>query len=186
MTRRFPTHLVPLFLLPFTLGLTLFFYNKAAADSDRHHDSCKKAHDGIPPALSVPADECLVESVEAEGVQIYSCVNTAWVLKAPEANLAQHGRFVGNHFLGPTWQWKDGSKVKAAKTASAPGPTAGDIPQLLLTVTRSDGDGVLEGVKHIQRLSTSGGSAPVTACIGIEDLVVPYKATYLFYKTKKR
>lgn len=185
MLRKFPAGIpVMMFMVALMGGLVLSNY-QAEANSERHHDGCDKPPANVPAALAVPADECVVEAVEAEGVQIYSCVNAAWVLKAPEANLSQHGRFAGNHFLGPTWQWKDGSKVKAAKTAASPGATPADVALLLLTVTKGEGKGDLEGVQHIQRLATVGGSPPAAACAGTDDLVVPYKASYFFYRAKK-
>jgi len=151
------------------------------------HDGkkCLDVPAGIPDAIKVPDGFCLKQHVTGSGVQIYSCINSAWALKAPEANLTDKGNFVGNHFLGPTWQWKDGSKVKATKTASSPGGTPADVPWLLLTVTKEDGEGKLDGTKLIQRINTLGGAAPAGACTATDDLLVGYKAEYLFYKVKK-
>jgi hypothetical protein len=106
------------------------------------------------------------------------------VLKAPEADLLdRHGKFVGNHFLGPTWQWRDGSKVKGAAAAKVASPDpASNVPWLLLNVTTQAGDGELSDVRHIQRLHTTGGVAPAGACTTEgEELRVPYTADYLFY-----
>jgi hypothetical protein len=154
-----------------------------AAQHGRGHDRCRRPPADVPAALAVPADECLSVQATGIGVQIYSCVAGAWVNKAPEANLVDdHGRFQGNHFLGPSWQWRDGSKVKAAKVAASAGadPTH-DVPWLLLAVTSEDGEGRLADVKHVQRLHTGGGAAPAGACTEGPEIRVPYTADYLFY-----
>jgi hypothetical protein len=145
---------------------------------------CRRPPDDVPAALQAPADECLKVQALGTGVQIYTCVAAAWVLKAPEADLLdRHGKFVGNHFLGPTWQWRDGSKVKGAAAAKVASPDpASNVPWLLLNVTTQAGDGELSDVRHIQRLHTTGGVAPAGACTTEgEELRVPYTADYLFY-----
>jgi FtsP/CotA-like multicopper oxidase with cupredoxin domain len=150
--------------------------------SAREKRGCLRPPDDIPATLQAPADECLKVQALGTGVQIYTCVAAAWVLKAPEADLLdRHGKFVGNHFLGPTWQWRDGSKVKAAAAAKvAPDPSS--IPWLLLNVTSQAGDGELTDVRHIQRLHTTGGLAPAGTCATEgEEVRVPYTADYLFY-----
>jgi hypothetical protein len=156
---------------------------QSALSSGEGH-GCRRPPDDVPAALQAPADECVKVQALGSGVQIYTCVATAWVLKAPEADLLdRHGKFVGNHFLGPTWQWRDGSKVKAVAAAKVPAPDpAASIPWLLLNVTTQAGDGELFDVRHIQRLHTTGGVAPAGACAteGAE-VRVPYTADYLFY-----
>jgi Protein of unknown function (DUF3455) len=148
-------------------------------------EACGKAPGDLPVALSVPATECLKKRVTGVGFQIYACQVGSWVLKAPEANLTMGGKFVGNHFLGPTWQWRDGSKLKASKTASAPGATAADVPWLLLTVTKEEGAGELAGTKHILRIATKGGSPPTVICSNATaEVAVPYEAEYLFYSAR--
>jgi hypothetical protein len=141
--------------------------------------------DGVPAPLAVPEGQCLKLETFAVGVQIYTCAAGAWVLRAPEANLNdRHGNFLGNHFLGPTWQANDGSKVKGARLAQVPAPTgAQDIPWLLLNVVGGDGAGRLEDVTFIQRLHTAGGVAPAGPCAteGAE-VRVAYTAEYLFYR----
>ena len=158
----------------------------AVASAHNNDKKCLDVPKDIPAAIAVPDGHCLKEKVTGSGAQIYSCVGGVWTLKAPEANLTDKGKFVGNHFLGPTWQWVDGSKVKAARTAQSPGSTASDIPWLLLTVTKEEGEGKLDGTKFIQRIHTLGGVAPTDPCTVTNDLVVGYKADYLFWKEKKK
>jgi uncharacterized protein DUF3455 len=156
---------------------------QAALHDEGRDGHCRRAPADIPAALAVPANECLSVEAQGIGVQIYTCTAGAWVAKAPEANLVdRHGRFEGNHFLGPTWQWRDGSKVKGAKVAGAAAPDpVKDIPWLLLSVPSEDGDGRLADVTHIQRLHTAGGPAPAGSCTDGAEVRVPYTADYLFY-----
>jgi hypothetical protein len=150
-------------------------------------DDCLAPPDDVPPAIAAPADECLAVRALGAGVQIYTCTAGAWVLKAPEANLLdRHDRFVGNHFLGPTWQWHDGSKIKGARVAQvAAADPAHDVAWLLLSVTSSDGAGRLAGIKHVQRVHTAGGVAPAGACTEGAEVRVPYSADYLFYRLSR-
>lgn len=156
------------------------------SDDDRH----TPAPTNIPPGLAVGANEKLKLRLGAEGVQIYTCTaptattGYAWVFKAPEANLFdERARFAGSHFLGPTWQYKDGSKITGVVKARAT-VDATAIPWLLLTATSTGLPGKLAEVTSIQRVSTSGGLAPATGCdaahVGAEARV-PYTADYYFY-----
>jgi len=141
----------------------------------------------------VPAGHKLFLVGHATGVQIYRCdagaSSHAWTLVAPRANLYNDsGKLIVTHFVGPTWQAKDGSSVKAAR---ADGVTANpsDIPWLLLAATTTaagpDGDR-LAGTTHIQRLATHGGIAPSAGqcnAVSVGDVVeVPYTAEYYFWK----
>ena len=65
-------------------------------------------------------------------------------------------------------------------------PRAHDsIPQLLLTATTEDQEGVFKGVSFVQRLRTVGGLPPDYGCdeahVGAK-LGRQYSAYYLFYK----
>src|SRR6185503_16489134 len=97
------------------------------------------------PTLAVPDGNKLKFFYDAVGVQIYACSATAtgfgWVFKAPEAKLYdKHGRDAGTHYVGPTWESTDGSKVGAAKIAGfTADPSA--IPALLLKAVSHTGEG---------------------------------------------
>jgi hypothetical protein len=142
------------------------------------------------PTLAVPAGNRLALSVDATGVQIYSCKATAtgfaWTFVAPRADLFDDGHeLVGKHFAGPTWEWlDDGSTVVGAKVAGfTPDPAA--IPWLLLSAASHGGQGRMSKVSYIQRLQTTGGLAPASGCdashvgAGAE---VAYTARYYFYR----
>jgi uncharacterized protein DUF3455 len=115
------------------------------------------------------------------GTQTYTCANKTFVGTAstPEAQLAgPRGRI--HHFAGPSWQSvRDGSLVTAAKVAES--PVTGAIPELLLEVKTHTGSGLLSKATNIQRLRTSGGTAPTAACTDGAKAVVPYRALYVFW-----
>jgi Protein of unknown function (DUF3455) len=127
--------------------------------------------------------------VYARGVQIYKWNGTSWVFDSPVANLfAEPGFFgeVGTHYVGPKWESKSGSKVKAARvlgTGCKPDPNA--IEWLLLYKVESSGPGIFEPVTFIQRTNTTGGIAPTTSGTTVgETAEVPYTAQYYFYKAQ--
>ncbi len=98
----------------------------------------------------------------------------------------------GSRQYCPSWRSPtDGSAVWGEKSAgiaagSDPAcPDKGSIPCLLLkAVATSSGPrrpGLFSRTTFIQRLRTSGGSAPDAACTAGQVALVPYQATYLFY-----
>jgi hypothetical protein len=112
----------------------------------------------------------------------------SWVFQAPQADLfSRFGHFAGTHYVGPTWEYKDGSSVVGNKIAAATvDPTA--IPWLLLEAKSHDGEGRMEKITYIQRLETVGGLAPGAGCdVGHLKAIanVDYTATYAFYDAKK-
>jgi hypothetical protein len=140
----------------------------------------------VPDAIAVPG-ETLVETIHAEGAQIYDCKaesggKAVWQFREPIATLLIDGKTVGRHYAGPSWELVDGSKVMGKVAGQAPGATRKDIPWLKLEVTPQGGTGRLTGVTTIQRLNTKGGVAegpcdPVGALLS-----VPYSADYAFLK----
>ncbi|MFJ9011787.1 DUF3455 domain-containing protein [Streptomyces canus] len=138
-----------------------------------------------PAALKVPDGNKLTGVYPARGVQTYTCTDGAWKLLEPAATLSdKRGRTVALHSRGPVWvSTVDGSAVNAAAIANS--PKAGTIPELLLQATATRGTGVFAGVSYIQRLNTTGGVAPATACTGTDQVSVAYTATYAFYKPAK-
>jgi hypothetical protein len=149
----------------------------------------------IPEGISVPDGYFLVFHAHATGVQIYKVQQDpnnpsvySWVFQAPEATLYEgNGGVVGKHYAGPTWETTSGSKVVGAKVAAAPSTNPNSVPQLLLRGVSSQGPGVLDSVKYIQRLNTDGGNAPSTGADAdhVGDIVrVPYTADYYFYRAQ--
>jgi hypothetical protein len=150
-------------------------------------EKCRRGRADVPAPLAVPADACLQVRARGWGEQIYTCAAGAWVLKAPEANLLDdRGRYLGNHFLGPTWQWRDGSKIRGVRLAQVAAPDPGhDIPWLLMSAVNADGDGELAGITYIQRLDTAGGVAPAGVCTAGAEIRVSYAADYLFHGPRR-
>ena len=104
-------------------------------------------------------------------------------------------------FGSPTWQssldssviW--GNKLNSITAGTDPScPNSGAIPCLLLQVIGSQNGpsypfGILTNATYVQRLNTSGGSAPATGCAESTDVgmqvLVPYTADYYFYSAHK-
>lgn len=125
----------------------------------------------------------------AKGVQIYKWNGAAWVLEAPRASLfAEDSYFgeIGTHYVGPTWESKSGSKVKAARvlgTGCTPDSTA--IAWLLLKKVEASGPGIFARVEYIQRVNTVGGLAPAAPGSELNEVKeVPYTAEYYFYRAQ--
>ena len=156
---------------------------------------------GIVPALaqSLPdaiaaKGETIVLIVHAEGAQVYDCKaggggKLSWQFREPVATLIQDGKTVGRHYVGPTWEHVDGSRIvgivigsvaKAIAPASGPGPK--DIPWLKLEVVEARGGGALASVTAIQRINTQGGQIAGACDNAGATLAAPYAADYVFLK----
>jgi hypothetical protein len=136
--------------------------------------------------LRPPEGQELVLTAIGSGSQNYVCdqATSTWIFRDPTATLSRHGKAIGIHYAGPTWELFDGSRVTAVveKRVDAPNPTK-DIPWLLLKSTGHAGSGVLSTVDYIQRLHTRGGVAPTGVCDPATDQTVgvPYTAVYRFF-----
>jgi hypothetical protein len=164
----------------------------------------------VPANLEVPAGHEPYLAIGAEGTQNYVCIGSpssggfAWTFFGPQATLfLREGQQVATHYLSSnpvdgaaraTWQHSaDGSKVwAAAKASSNDGAfvAPGSIPWLLLEVVGEEpgptGPGFFSGTTHIQRVLTSGGTAPIEGCQSAKDTgkkaLVPYTTFYVFYR----
>jgi Protein of unknown function (DUF3455) len=143
----------------------------------------------IPEAIRPPNGSRPIGAyVVATGTQTYTCADGTGFGAAsiPEAQLIGTGgrihHFAGPDFatMGPSWQSeRDKSLVTARRTASS--PRAGTIPELLLTVSSHSGHGILDKADFINRLLTSGGTAPAGPCQIGAKVAVPYQAVYVFW-----
>jgi hypothetical protein len=129
-----------------------------------------------PPKGSRPIGAYMV----ATGTQTYTCTGGVFTgASVPEAQLIGTGGKI-HHFKGPSWQSeRDSSLVTAAKVGE--NPRAGTIPELLLQVNSHTGTGILSKATYINRLLTSGGTAPAGACTDGSTTAVPYSAIYVFW-----
>src|SRR5688500_11293390 len=100
----------------------------------------------LPPACSsitAPEGNKQAFHVFAKGVQVYRFNGATWDFVAPVATLYAEPNFfgeVGIHYVGPHWESKSGSKVKAERvqgTGCTPDPAA--IAWLLLRKTETSG-----------------------------------------------
>jgi hypothetical protein len=143
---------------------------------------------GVPGQIT-PGDDNKVFLVgQGVGVQIYTCDGSVWSSAVPRASLYDdNGKLIINHFAGPSWQAKDGSKaVGTVVDKVMPDRTA--IPWVLLsakTTPGADGDRLVD-TTFIQRLYTTGGLQPPAAdCNAAAAGTVvesPYTAEYVFWK----
>jgi len=128
-----------------------------------------------------PGTHELLLEAEGEGVQIYTCTDSKWTLKAPDAKLLDpHRTVIGTHFAGPTWKLNDGSEVKGKAIAKQASPEAGSVAWLLVEAVPGSGSGKFADVTYIRRTETHGGAAPKESCTTGESRQ-PYTATYSFY-----
>jgi hypothetical protein len=145
----------------------------------------------VPENLRAPAGEEVILSAKATGAQIYVCQagadkNFSWVLKAPEAELADTtGKKIAHHSAGPTWKHVDGSEVTGKVIAKQDAPKPDAIPWLLLAAASHTGEGIFTRVTSIQRIHTQGGLPPkANACDASangKESRSAYSADYYFY-----
>lgn len=139
-----------------------------------------------------------------------SAAGLAWKFQGPQATLFVTYKWFGGeirqqvttHFLSPnpaepgnparaTWQSSlDSSAVwakKAAETADPAYVAPGAIPWLKLQVVGAQdgpsGGTMLSKTTFLQRVNTSGGAVPATACVEPGAIAfVPYTTDYIFYR----
>ena len=163
----------------------------------------------VPKAIQVPGNPKEADFLGyATGTQNYTCNSSGhWPASGhPEATLSDaNGVVFAHHFFttgllsGPTWQsLRDGSYVIGSKVAGVPAPGCpatgfcATIPWLLLSSIfnagqgggSTDQGGLFSSVSYIQRVNTSGGSAPNGPCAPLATVSVPYTATYYFYNNQ--
>jgi hypothetical protein len=145
----------------------------------------------VPESLKAPAGADLILMAHATGVQIYVCQSgteqgSAWVLKAPEAELTDAaGKRIIHHSAGPSWKHIDGSEVTGKVVAKQDAPKPGAIPWLLVSAASHSVEGILARVTTIQRILTEGGLPPnATECnvsANGKESRSAYAADYYFY-----
>jgi hypothetical protein len=147
------------------------------------------AHAETAPLLPVPPQSQQVASMNASGVQVYSCEygeghRLGWVIKHPQATLYDgSGRASIRHGAGPSWEADDGSRIVGHVIAQAPAAAAESIAQLLLETKSVAGAGTLSEVRYVERLDTVGGMMPREACTAEHQTgSSPYLARYVFLK----
>ena len=146
----------------------------------------------VPEAIKAPAVQVAKLTVHAIGDQIYQCVlhgNVyAWQLQAPDAKLFDmKGSVVGNHYSGPIWEYKEGSRIVGRVISKLDVDLGASIPWLLVEVIAHYGDGMFSDINFINRINTQGGLMPTSLCntnhLGSEKRI-NYTADYIFYSAR--
>lgn len=146
----------------------------------------------LPEQIKPPSGSRPVLTVHAKGDQIYQCsLNESvysWQLQAPDARLFdKQGQVVGNHYSGPIWEYKDGSRVVGRVLNKIDVAPESSISWLLVEIVSHKDKGLFSGVNFINRVNTHGGLAPVSGCgsnhLGTEKRVA-YTADYIFYSQR--
>ena len=147
----------------------------------------------IPEQIKPPSGNSPVLTVHAKGDQIYRCsLNSGvylWQLEAPDAKLFDtQGQIVGNHYSGPVWEYKEGSRVVGRVINKIDIAPDSAISWLLVEVVAHKGNGLFSDVNFINRINTHGGLPPLSGCdsnhLGGEKRVA-YSADYIFYTTRQ-
>jgi hypothetical protein len=142
--------------------------------------------ENLPATIAVTAGVS-VARLQAAGAQIYVCAKDPagalnWTFREPVAALLEEGKTVGRHFVGPTWEFVDGSRVVGELVSKAPGTTAKDIPWMKLSVKEPATSGLVAGATSVLRIDTKGGVFE-GACDSEGELhSEPSAATYVFVK----
>ena len=101
--------------------------------------------------------------MQGTGAQLYACTKNAkggleWSFREPVAALLQDGKTIGRHFVGPTWEFADGTHVTGKPEAKAPGATVNDVPWLKIAIAEPAKSGPAGGATTILRIDTTGGA----------------------------
>lgn len=148
------------------------------------------ASTAIPAGIRAPSGYTPAFITHAIGDQIYQCSlikeKYTWILQAPDARLLdEKGQIVGNHYSGPIWEYKEGSRIVGQVINKLEVNPDSSISWLLVKVIAHKGKGMFSDINYINRINTNGGLPPSTGCnenhLGTEKRT-PYSADYVFYK----
>jgi len=128
----------------------------------------------------------------AEGREIYSCehdsAGTLWHIRGSEAELLDRGHVrVGLVIPGGYFIAEDGSYligVTTIETPVEPGAMPWQRIAARINIPNDEQKGRFALVTSVRRVMTSGGMPPSPVCAQVgASLFVPFRATYLFYRT---
>ena len=149
------------------------------------------SNDTLPASLRATPQEVLQDALSAVGETTYECRSDgnrlSWTLTGSDATLVDRARHsVGTVMPGHDFIAYDGSRFAGAP-AGEEIVTAGALTWERLVPRDEEGahsdHGRFAEVTSVQRVLTSGGVPPVAACSQQgQSLLVPYTATYLFYR----
>ena len=158
----------------------------------------------VPSNLNPPPGNQAFLKVEAVGTQNYLCMPSGWSFLGPQATLFVTVQWfnttvrqqVGTHYLTPNpaeiatnrplWQSSVDTSIVWAKPIATAAVDPSAIPWLLLETAGKQsgpsGGSSLTQTTYIQRIHTTGGLMPTTACSVGERAFVPYTADYVFFR----
>jgi hypothetical protein len=163
----------------------------------------------VPSNLRVQSGNVPFAKFAATGTQNYICLPSGWTFIGPQATLFVNVQWiggtirqqVGTHYLTPNpfeeatnrplWQSSVDSSIVWGKQADFSDDPAyvqpNAVPWLLLQAAGSQkgpwGGTMLSQTTFIQRINTTGGMKPTTACSVGDRQFVPYTADYVFYRS---
>jgi hypothetical protein len=139
--------------------------------------------------IRTPDGHAPVLRLSARGVQVFRCEQRPggpiWAFRLPEAELYdEQGQPVARHGANFSFEHMDGSRLVGS--VAAHDEVGNDLYWLLIS-TKSFGNGVLGGVRYVQRVNTKGGRPPERCSTGQLDRVlrVPFSAEFVFYKPQQ-
>ena len=146
---------------------------------------------GLTAALRASAAEEPAFMLSAEGIHVYECKLTAanaaaWHFVAPDATLYEGSRSAGVLKVPNLWE-STSDRSSVSGTVSATQAAGENLPWALYRAQPLSPTGVFAGVTSIQRVNTSGGSAPATGCTPANagaEARVRFTASYYFYKRR--
>jgi hypothetical protein len=135
-------------------------------------------------AITPPAGNQVQDVLRAKGVLVYRCTAGRYALTATSLKLyLQNGGYAGTQSAGLTWRFKNGTRVDAALVTQQPasGTTLG---QALYRVVRVRGGGANDrATTYIVRRPLTGGLPPASCTTAGKRLSIPFRTTYLFYRS---
>ena len=101
------------------------------------------AQASIPKDIQPPKSHSPYLTVYANGVQIYQCTvnqgSYSWQVQGPDATLYnEKHEIVGEHYKGPIWEYKKGSRVQG-RVVNSLSPSDNAISWLLVEVVSNRG-----------------------------------------------
>ncbi len=144
-----------------------------------------------PNAVAVPPGHERLMTLDAVGTLNYECRPRAgmagaymWTMDAPDAALRHwSGWRVGRLYDGPTWAYRDGSRL-GGRLLGAVSAGPGKLPDQLWRAIPGGEDGAFSRVAYIQRTNATSAALPATPCTAArvgESLKTDYAAEYSFY-----
>jgi hypothetical protein len=146
------------------------------------------ATDDMRAALSLSGDEAVL-TLHASGVQIYECRANAsgaleWAFKAPQADLFLGSERVGRHYAGPTWEYRDGSRITGTVLAKVDSADSRNVAWLRLAVASHAGEGAFSSVDAVLRIDTEGGASHGSCSEVGATMNASYQANYVFLRRR--